>query len=244
MAPWYKKWFGSENYLKVYGHRDDIDALKIIDLILRSISLPSNPLVLDAACGAGRHSIRLAENHFTVFAFDLSKALLLKAKERIEEEKSSVFLFRADLRNVCLKRNFDLVVNLFTSFGYFESDDENFAFARGAFGFLNDGGYYVLDYINENFIRNNLVGESFREIEGINVSEKRYIKDGRVEKVIEIEDDTSKARYLESVKLYPPGFVINKFLEIGFKVCNIFGDYDGSDFDELNSERLILIYKK
>lgn len=240
MAAWYKEWFESENYLKVYGHRDDSDAHKIIDLILHSIDIKKKSNVLDAACGAGRHSVYLSERGFNVFAFDLSNALLNNARCRAAAEKADIALFRADLRYVSLKQKIDLVINLFTSFGYFESDEENFSFARNAYEFLKEGGYYVLDYINKPYIVKNLVPESERIIEGINIVEKRYIKDDRIEKVIEINGD----RYIESVKLYASSYVIEKFLEIGFKVSNIFGSYDGAGFDEQNSERLIVILRK
>ncbi len=102
---WFKDWFASKEYLDVYNHRDNKDAHKVISLILSQIDLPTNANVLDAACGAGRHAIRLAELGYDVTAFDLSETMLNIAKKNAEKKKLVINFLVNDLREFILIKN-------------------------------------------------------------------------------------------------------------------------------------------
>jgi SAM-dependent methyltransferase len=244
MSEWFKDWFSSEEYLSVYQHRDNEDARKLLHLILKETNLTGRGTILDAACGAGRHSVNLASLGYRVTGFDLSRTLLKIAKRDAIISGTEVGFFCADLRNVPLKKKFDLVLNLFTSFGYFESDDENFLFIKRAFELLKDDSWYVLDFLNNEFLSRNLIPESTREINGKKITERRKIDSGRVVKEIIIENGSAPGTYYESVKLYGKDKIVYEFGKIGFKFVKAFGDYDGSDFNRMNSNRLILFFKK
>lgn len=243
-AGWYKDWFASDDYTSVYSHRDDKEAELFFNFLLNRLEIPEGSKILDAACGAGRHSIYLHKNHFRTVGFDLSKTLLRIAQQNAEDENIHLNLVNADIRDVCFNTKFDLILNLFTSFGYFESDDENFQFFRNAFYFLKEGGYFVLDYLNKYHLIENLNPRSEEVISGKRIVQKRKIENGRVEKDIRIETGDIKNEYVESVKLYSDEFIISKFEEIGYKLADKFGDYSGASFDKQNSDRLILIFTK
>jgi cyclopropane fatty-acyl-phospholipid synthase-like methyltransferase len=244
MNAWFKDWFSSEEYLEVYKHRDEEDAEKLLTLILKNTNLQPSSKVVDAACGAGRHSIYLHEKGLNVVGFDLSRTLLKKAQEESIKKNIKLNLFCADLRKTCLKKNFDLVVNLFTSFGYFESDEENFAFPKASYRMLNDKGFYILDYLNRDFIVKTLVPQSVKYVNGKKIIELRKIDRERIVKEIIINNDEIERSFFESVKLYKKDKIINEFEKIGFKLFKVFGDYIGSEFDIHNSSRLILFFRK
>ena len=122
---WFKDWFASEEYLTVYNHRDSEDAEQLSDLIIETIKPNTGAWILDAACGAGRHGLYFSSKGYNVFGFDLSNNLLLKAKSEARLRKLNINLVQADIRKVCFKKRFFAVLNLFTSFGYFETDEEN-----------------------------------------------------------------------------------------------------------------------
>ena len=244
MKEWYKDWFSSDEYLNLYPHRDDEDADNLLDLILIETNPVKNASVLDAACGAGRHAINLVSRGYHVVGFDLSKSLLRVAKQDAFKKKVVVDLFCGDLRKISLNKKFDLILNLFTSFGYFLSDEENFSFVRSAYHMLNDNGFYVLDFLNSNYIRNNLILETVREFENKKVTEQRRIQVDRVVKQITIQNGLTKNSYAESVQLYSKEKIVSEFEKIGFNWCKEFGDYDGSIFDVDKSQRLILCFQK
>ena len=157
MAEWFEEWFNSEKYLIVYRHRNEAEAERIVNLILDNTDIKPGSDVIDLACGAGRHSILLAEKGFNVTAVDLSVHLLNVARKRTEEQRLKIKFVNGDLRYFCITSKFDLAMNLFTSFGYFESDEDNFSLFATAFDLLNKNGYFVIDYFNADFVRKNLV---------------------------------------------------------------------------------------
>lgn len=240
---WFKTWFASEDYLKVYNHRDSKDAQNLAALIINSTAPAQGDFILDAACGAGRHGIHFASAGFRVIGFDLSKSLLLKANEEAMNLGVKLELIQADIRNICFRENFFLILNLFTSFGYFETDEENFLFVKHSTGFLKGGGFYVLDYFNKHYLEMNLVPESRKIVDNIKVVEKRKIENGRVIKKIELTKGSESKIFYESVRLYDWKFVVDKFSEYGFKIFKMFGGYNGADFNENTSPRLLVIFQ-
>jgi len=241
MKDWYKDWFASDYYLKVYSHRNDKDATNLIELIKRNIQIDSNAKILDAACGNGRHSLQFAKLGYNVVGFDLSKQLLEIA---CQNKMTNVNYFRSDIRSVPLKRVFDLILNLFTSFGYFESDVENFNFIKFASSHLTKNGYFIFDYLNPNYVKNNLVQSSSKNIGKLSIEENRKIVNNRVEKEIIISDENNLHRYFESVRLYSLSQILSMFLENEFVLYKSFGNYSGDDYDEEQSKRMILFFRK
>jgi SAM-dependent methyltransferase len=241
---WYKDWFASEEYLKVYSHRNQNDAKKLINLIFNNITIPKNSIILDAACGMGRHSILLSRLGHTVFGFDLSRSFLKIAVESNSDSNTNANFFCADIRHVLFKKSFALILNLFTSFGYFESDIENFRFIRNSNLFMRENGYFILDYMNKNFLTNNLIQKTRKEYDDFDVIEEREIKGDRVIKNIIINREGKKKIFLESVKLYSVNKIEDEFRKSEYKLVRLFGDYDGNDFSNTNSQRVIFIFQK
>ncbi|MFA3783226.1 class I SAM-dependent methyltransferase [Melioribacteraceae bacterium 4301-Me] len=244
MKDWYKSWFNSPFYLTVYNHRDTHDAEKLLDLILRYINPNSELKVLDTACGAGRHAIYLAEKGFDVYGFDLSKTLLLEAIKKAELGNINVKFLLTDIRAACFKIKFDIILNLFTSFGYFENDNENFRFFIKAKSFLAKEGVLIIDYFNPKYLKKNLIDYSEKNINSIIIKEKRYFQGERVNKSIEIISEKNTYHFEESVALYNYDYLKRKFEEMGYKIVKQWGNYDGDSFNEEVSERIILVLKQ
>lgn len=236
---WYKDWFASDFYQTVYKHRDDNDAKLLLTLIIEILKLKKEDYILDAACGAGRHLNILKTLGFNnIYGFDLSLPLLKETKKRGINN-----IINADIRNVFFNIKFDVILNIFTSFGYFEDDLSNFLFFNNAKNFIKNIGYIVFDYFNNNFLSNNLVPFSRNVINNFEIIERRKIENNRVVKLIEINDNFNKYMFKESVKLYAPEFLEQKFNNLGYKVILKFGNYNGEIFDIKKSPRLIMILK-
>jgi 2-polyprenyl-3-methyl-5-hydroxy-6-metoxy-1,4-benzoquinol methylase len=241
---WYKDWFSSKDYLDVYRHRNSEDTQRLVNLILSKVDLKLNAKVLDAACGAGRHAIKFAEKGFNVTAFDLSKTLLQIGIDESRNRNVSIDFQNSDIRTFTSNFKFDLILSLFTSFGYFETDEENFIFPKNAYYMLNENGYYILDFLNKKFVEQNLVKESERKINEKEIVENRFIKNDRVVKRISIREDNENNEYIESVKLYSYDQLEEKFMSVGYNVVNVFGDYFGNPFNNESSERCIIFFQK
>lgn len=241
---WFVDWFNTKEYLDVYKHRNEKDAECHIKFLLSKITLPSNASVLDLACGSGRHSILLAKQGFNVTGVDLSDTLLSEAVKSAKAESLDVKFIKSDIRYFQTEEKFDCILNLFTSFGYFENDEENFLVFEKAFNFLTKKGYFVLDYFNKNYIEKNLVKFSKEEKENYSITQERKIIDQRVVKKITIQRNDTVQTFFESVKLYDSNSLIQKLKEFGFEIVNLFGDFLGNEFDENLSPRFIAICQK
>ena len=142
---WYKEWFG-EDYLTVYQHRDDKDARKLIKLIRKYVMITPESNLLDLACGNGRHTYELARYSKNIFGLDLSRSLLGKALQKKKNEQTSPSFVQADMRYFPFKMKFDIIFSLFTSFGYFDSDEKHLQVACEISESLNHGGTFIIDY--------------------------------------------------------------------------------------------------
>jgi cyclopropane fatty-acyl-phospholipid synthase-like methyltransferase len=243
-SEWFKDWFNTPEYLNVYKNRNEEEAELHIAFILNNISLNPGSQILDMACGTGRHSIVLARKNFDVTSVDLSENLISVAKKTAEFENLNIKFIQSDIRNFISKKNFDLVLNLFTSFGYFDTDEENFSVLQKAFNFLKPKGYFVLDYLNTEYLKNNLIELSKDKIENGEIIQKRIMENNRIVKKISILKNGDLSEYEESVKMYSEKELIEQLKLIGFDIYKTFGDFLGNKFNTLNSPRLIIICRK
>lgn len=244
MSDWFNEWFNAEEYLNVYSHRNEEDAKNLFDLITKNILLEKGSKVLDLACGAGRHSMLFAKNGFDVTAVDISENLLNVARKTAKELGLNINFIRSDLRKLCLSEKFHLIINLFTSFGYFESDDENSGVVKLAYQHLVDNGYFILDFFNIIYLKNNLIPISYDKIEDGIIKQERVIEGNRIVKRIIITRKRVEKSYYESVRAYTKEELLSFFYNNGLNVKCIYGDYLGNNFEEESSPRIIIIAEK
>jgi SAM-dependent methyltransferase len=238
---WYENWFGNE-YLTVYAHRDEDEARQLVQLILKYVNLGEKAKIIDLCCGQGRHAFLFAQEGFEVYGFDLSKTLLQVAKYK-NTQNDNTFFIQADMRYLPAVNNFDLLLNLFTSFGYFETDSEN----KSVFGqfhqVLKTGGYFVFDYFHTPYVRENLQRYQSEQIGDLRVEQERFIEGSRVQKIIRLNRDGKKSTFYESVKMYKSDQILKMMEETSLSVRYVFGNYEGSPLSD-DSERIIIIGQK
>jgi SAM-dependent methyltransferase len=219
MAEWFEEWFGEE-YLQLYAHRDDADAERAVAL-LRSL-LPWRPgwRVLDVGCGPGRHARAIEAAGARCIGVDLSASLLRRARQ-----VTNAPLVRADMRALPVRsRSMDLTVNLFTSFGYFDRDDEHLLALRQMADTVRQGGWFVLDFLHAATVRDTLVPGP-RAIAPGTTGERQISADGRfVSKMVKLADGR---RLQERVRLFTPAELETLLQSAGVQVVHRFGDYDG-----------------
>jgi len=236
VTEWFEQWFG-EAYLHLYPHRDDQDAAAAVTLIDGLIPLAGRQ-VLDLACGPGRHAAQLADRGARVVGLDLSLPLLARARMRTHR---IVPMVRADMRQLPFgPASFDMVVNLFTSFGYFAEDAQHQAVATAAAALLRPGGAFVLDFFNAAAVRQALIPREERVVGAQRVVIERRIDPGgrHVIKEMHLVDDGRS--FVERVRLFTGSELAGMMRTAGLDVRRQFGDYDGSPFAD-TAPRAILI---
>ncbi len=236
---WFERSF-HEDYLLVYQHRDEESADREIANLLDRLPVKPTGRVLDLCCGSGRHSRALARRGYEVVGVDLSPVLLRLAEE--QNTYPNVRFYRYDMRDIPFREEFDIVVNLFTSFGYFSNDEENALVVANMARALKPGGEAVIDYLNPGYVKANLVPHSVRETNGLHIEETRWIEDGFVKKEIVVRDAEAAEprRYLEQVRLYEADEMSAMLSEAGFGSVRLYGDYQFGPYDAERSPRMIL----
>lgn len=246
---WFQEWFNHPLYLEVYSHRDSDEAAQCINTILSISTLeqkdPASIAVLDIACGAGRHALELARLGFRVTGNDLSPYLLDEARKSAEINQLPLTLTCCDMRHIPANDAFNLVVQLFTSFGYFDQKEDDRLVLGKAYRALKSGGWYILDLINPIHLAKKLQPHSSRTIGELTLIEKRAFVDDRITKSITIVPPIGeRVTFSESVRLYGKDEIVALLEKEGFSVKTLIGNYLGDAFKEEESPRMMLFCRK
>ncbi|HEX6981153.1 MAG TPA: class I SAM-dependent methyltransferase [Balneolaceae bacterium] len=240
---WFEEWFDSPLYEKLYANRDEKEAARLVELLVETLPLDKRSKVLDLGCGRGRHSINLYKKGYKVTGIDLSEQAIETAREKAANQGLDDLTFEVrDMRNP-LSETFDAIVNLFTTFGYFRSDEENASVFDSVRKMLKPGGIFVLDFLNAEKVRNSFQPDDEGEFHGIHYEIERYIDDNAIHKEIAFSGDgvDGQKKYSERVKLYDLSWFKQELGKRDLIIDHIFGDYDGQEFDPETCPRLLII---
>ena len=232
---WYVRSFQKE-YPILYSHRDDASANWEIHSLINGLELPEKGKVLDLCCGSGRHSRVLAQMGYEVTGVDLSDFLLEEARKGSKGQ--TICFMQSDMREIPFNNEFDIVFNLFTSFGYFLSDDDNESALRRMVRSAKPGGHVVIDYLNPTYVRENLNPFSKRTLGNMIIEEKRWIDDKFVNKHIIIKDDSGVRELWERVRMYPLSMMKQFLIAAGIDEINVYGNYALTPYSD-GSKRMI-----
>ncbi|MGD8427950.1 MAG: class I SAM-dependent methyltransferase [Balneolaceae bacterium] len=240
---WFEEWFDSPLYEKLYANRDEAEAARLVELLEETLPINGCSKILDLGCGRGRHAINLCKKGYNVTGIDLSEEAIATAREKARDLKLDNIRFEVrDMRNP-LPETYDAIVNLFTTFGYFEEDSENAGVLESVKQMLKPGGIFVLDYLNAEKVKKTYVPAENGEFHGIHYEIKRYISDNSIHKDIEFSGKKigGTKKYSERVKLYDCHWFKRKMANHDLIIDHIYGDYEGHDFDPNTSSRLLII---
>ena len=237
-SKWFQSWFDTSYYHILYKHRDYKEAEVFIKNIVKYLNLDKDDSILDLACGKGRHSIFLNSLGYKVTGLDLSKNSIEHAKTH---ESNSLHFDVHDMRNT-YKTQFEVVLNLFTSFGYFDEDVDNFKVIQTIKSSLKQNGIGVIDFMNSPVVIENLMAQNSYEDEGVKFKLKRSYTNGFVTKKIEVKDADKTYHFQEKVRAFNFKDFETMLSNAGLHLLDCFGSYKLEPFNSKISERLILIF--
>jgi SAM-dependent methyltransferase len=234
MSEWFEEWFGEE-YLQLYPHRDQAVADQAVGLIGEATGLAAGWRVLDVGCGPGRHARAFRAVGTQCVGLDLSLTLL-----RVARGVTDAPLVRADMRWMPIRLgSMDLTVSLFTSFGYFEHDEEHAGALREMVATLRPGGWFVIDFLNAAEVRRRLVARERVAVQGGEAEVARTMSpDGRY--VCKSIVTPAGRRFTERVRLFDHAQMSAMLGDAGVEVRHRFGGYDATPIRP-DSPRTILV---
>jgi len=231
-------WFDSDYYHTLYKHRDYSEARNFIDNIVEYLDLKKGSKILDLACGIGRHSIYLDKIGFKVVGTDKSPNNIKKAKASKNQSVNFLQMEMIDDTN----HKYDVIFNLFTSFGYV-NHDYNLKTIKNIERQLKDNGTVIVDFMNTLFVKKNLVIEETKVIDDLSFKIKRKSDGKHIYKEIKFQDKKDYFFQEKVMDLSRKDFE-NYLIRYNLKIIKTFGDYNLNEFDIENSERLIMVIKK
>jgi len=223
---WFAEWFNTEYYHILYQDRNEEEAKRFISNLLSFLSIPKNSKLLDLACGKGRHSKILNSFSYDVLGVDLSENSILEAKK---ETTATLRFDTHDMRKVIPKLKFAAVFNLFTSFGYFDSPEENQKVCSSVSEMLNSNGKFIIDFMNAEKVIRNLVLSEEKPIHGITFKLARRFDGKHIFKEIHFSDKGQNFHFTERVQaLNLQDF--QALLSTNFRILETFGSFDLAPF--------------
>lgn len=132
--------------------------------VLKQLKLKKGSALLDLCCGPGRHAVEFAKKGLAVTGYDFSGEYLKEAAARAKKKKVSLRLLCGDMRRLKVKGEFDAVVNLFTSFGYFQKFSDDLRTLKGVARALKPGGLFLLDIVHGDFLDNNFRARDWHDL--------------------------------------------------------------------------------
>ena len=247
-SSWYTEFF-NEDYPKIYSERLSHEATeRETAFVVRALGLKEGDRILDLACGHGRHAVALARRGMVATGQDLNEDYLQMAQEDASRAGVEIDTVHADMRDIPFSDEFDAVINMFTAFGYFDSEDEDLRVLQAVANALRSGGKFLLDTINREWVLANYVqndwhtdddGNTFLEHRKFDLVTGR----NRVTFSIVSADGARRESPGHDVRLYTLT-ELTRLLDIaGLRLSSTYGDYDSAPY-AINTPRMIVVATK
>ncbi len=239
---WFEDWFNSPYYHLLYSHRNQEEAHHFMQNLLMKLQPPAGSRIMDLACGRGRHAQFLADKGFDVTGVDLSENNILDAQLNAHQK---LHFFVHDMRFPFRINYFDYILNLFTSFGYFNTSRDELNTLKSAQKNLKPGGTLVIDFFNSHKIQQQFSAkEQTKVIQDIQFIWNKELRQNHVFKEITVHDKGHTHHYHEKVHLLGLSDFENYFKSAGLVLKETYGNYTLDAFDPESSDRLIMIVQK
>ncbi|MEX2245526.1 MAG: methyltransferase domain-containing protein [Dehalococcoidia bacterium] len=254
-APWYRTFFKRDYYDTFYAPLREGGARPLAPaqteqqatFIAGALGLAPGARVLDLCCGHGRHSVALSRQGYEVTGLDLSAYHIELAGKAAAEAGVRATFVCDDMRNLPLDPPFDAIINIFSSFGYLESDDEDAAVVARVGRALKPGGRFLIDVNNAlGTLRSFQFSTVTRLPDGtLLIEERTYdVLGGRIDSIWTHVSPSGERHEGEiHVRMYTPAEHRRMIEAAGMRVTASYGNFDGSPL-ALDSRRMILLAEK
>jgi SAM-dependent methyltransferase len=213
--------------------------------VLKALKLKKGAALLDLCCGPGRHAVEFAKKGLAVTGYDFSREYLSEAAARAKKKKTAIKLLRGDMRRLPFREEFDAVVNLFTSFGYFLKPSDDLKTLKGICRALKPGGLFLIDVINGDLIRRSFTPRDWHD-QGDHylLESRRRFKDGQVNTWTRIDKKTGRIQERTFFdRLYDKRSLAAALKKSGLRPLRFWGGFDGKTLSA-KSVRLICLAEK
>ncbi|MFX0092971.1 MAG: class I SAM-dependent methyltransferase [Candidatus Hodarchaeota archaeon] len=215
-------------------------ALVDVEQIISLLEIKPTAHILDLCCGPGRHSLEFSRRGFYVTGVDRTKKYLEEAKNRAKSENLNIDFIQEDMRKFCRPKSFDVVLNLYTSFSYFEDPEEDKQVLKNVYSSLKNGGKFIIEMMGKEILARIFMERNWHEHNGVFMLEERKVANNwswMKNRWIRIKNGEVREFKVEH-RIYSATELISLLNEVGFTKVYIFGNLEGTPYDH-KARRLV-----
>jgi SAM-dependent methyltransferase len=216
-----------------------------VETIEKLLQIEEGARILDLCCGSGRHSLELSQRGFHVIGVDRTTAYIEEARSEARKRGLDAAFVVGDMREYCAPASFDIVVNLFGSFGYFQDPDDDRKVVENMYASLRPGGQFLIETMGKEILARDFQEKDWDEEGDLLILSERKISQnwGRVETRWIVIRGTERTEYRVSVRSYSAVELSSLLAACGFAPVRVYGSLDGTKYDRA-AQRLVVVGRK
>jgi SAM-dependent methyltransferase len=245
-----RQWYDRDNFWEtfeniIFNQKRLADTSVEVGNIIKLLDIRENSRILDLCCGPGRHTLEFARQGFTISGVDRTLPYLRKAKNRAQKEHLDIEFIQSDMRSFKCLDSFDVVLNLFTSFGYFGDAGDDQVVVENIYESLKPGGKLLMEMMGKEVLARIFRERDWQEVDGHLILEERKLSQnwGWIESRWILFKENKRVEQTISHRLYSAAELSTLLTKVGFSNIQIYGDYEGSEYDH-QAKRLVVMAQK
>jgi len=229
----------------LFNQQRQSSAQEEVEKTVKLLQMEGQAKILDLCCGQGRHSLEFSRRAFDVIGVDRTEAYIEKAKLEAEKLNLNATFILGDMREYCVPNNFDIIINLFGSFGYFENPDDDQKVITHMYRSLRAGGRFLIETAGKEILARNFQERDWSEVGDLLVLSERKVSQhwGRIETRWIVIQGTKRVEHRVSVRSYSAVELSSLLFDCGFSIVRIYGSLDGAEYDQM-AQRLVVVGQK
>lgn len=243
VAPWHEQDAFWETFApSMFGERRRAIAPDEVERVIALAGVEVGATILDMPCGIGRHAVEFARRGFRVTGVDRTRSYLEAARAAATEAGVELDLLEGDMREFERTAAFDLAINMFTSFGYFEDPADDLRVAQRFARSLRRGGVLVMDLVGKEVLAREFEARGWSEIDGTLVLDQRDLSQdwGWIRNRSIVIRDAERREVVFEHRLYSAAELRALLLEASFASVEAFGNLEGAPYDQ-DALRLVVV---
>ena len=216
-----------------------------VDKIEKLLQIEGRAKILDLCCGKGRHSLEFSRRAYDVIGVDRTAAYIEKARLEAEKLNLNATFIHGDMREYRVPNNFDVIINMFGSFGYFENPDDDRKVVTNMCQSLRAGGQFLIETAGKEIVARNFQEMEWSEVGDLLVLSERKVSQnwGRIETRWIVIQGTKRVEHRVSVRSYSAVELSSLLFDCGFSKVQVYGSLDGTEYDQ-RAQRLVVVGRK